>query len=466
LVLLGPIISNLSARYRHLRENRAEIMRALAVDSKRSFWAMVDQGVVSLGNFGVNILLGAYFYNSSDLSDFGSFWILMEPILFLNSMQQALLIYPFTVRGTLMDRKSVGRTASMCMLLTIGAWPVLAVALLLTSLIAHIGVSVGCWAAGAMLLWQLQETLRRSLTMQLRFRAAVLGDAVSYLGQVALVAGLAWLGKLSLVGTFQVMAITSGVAACIQGVQVGIAEVKFNELPRFVRDCWSLGRWVAFGNLSNLISGPVFSWNFAYWAGKQLLGIYYTLTNLLRLTNPLAITISSLIMPNATRARHAQGMKEAKSVMKRFTLLGGLVLLPYLAVLFIFPAASIDFALRSRAEDLFPYIWALRAAVIYSALSYVAVATGSLLNAVERSRWTFNAQFIYAAGVILLVLPLSAFYNVLGANIGAALAVMPVVAAHVYYIRKLSDNEPVADRLPAVEGASGDAKSSSAFAAS
>jgi O-antigen/teichoic acid export membrane protein len=359
----------------------------------------------------------------------------------------------------------MGRMASMCVVFTIAAWPLLAVALLMTSLVAQIGLSVGAWAAVAMLLWQLQETLRRGLMTQLKFRAAIVGDAVSYLGQICMVAGLAWFGRLSLVSAFQAMAVTSGLAACIQCVQVGIADVEFKELPKFARDCWSLGRWVAYGNLSNLISGPIFSWNIAYWAGKQLMGVYYALNNLLRLTNPLSFTIATLIMPNATLARHHQGMRAAKSVMRRFTFLGAMVLLPYFGFLLIFPDWSIRLALDSRAEDLLPYAWALRAAVVCAALIYLGVATGAFLNAVERSRWTFNAQLIHAASVVFVAIPLAAHFDVLGANIGAALASLPLVATHIYYINKLSDNEPVADRPPMSESEPADAKSAEAFAA-
>ena len=106
-----------------------------------------------------------------------------------------------------------------------------------------------------------------------------------------------------------------------------------------------------------------------------------------------------------------------------------------------------------------------RAAVICSALIYLGVATGAFLNAVERSRWTFNAQLIHAASVILIAIPLAAHFDVLGANIGAALATLPFVVAHIYYINKLSDNEPVADRLPEIESTPASNKPTEAFAA-
>src|SRR4051812_47716528 len=110
---------------RKVNARKADIVRVLATDSKRSFWAIADQGVASIGNFGINILLGWYFHRQGDLTSFASFWILMELILFLNGLQAALVVYPLSVRGAISGR-GLGILTSMSIVLTILAWPVLA----------------------------------------------------------------------------------------------------------------------------------------------------------------------------------------------------------------------------------------------------------------------------------------------------------------------------------------------------
>lgn len=462
--LFSQLVSTLFSRFRHLRANRKQIVRTLAADSKRSFWAIADQGVVSLGNFSVNMLLAAYFARMRDLKDFGAFGILMELILVLNGLQQAILVYPLTVRGTLLERKALSQMTSMCMVLTIMAWPVMALGMVITALVAHKSLQVGLWAAVAMLLWQIQETLRRALIAQLRFRATILGDAISYLGQIAVVVVLAWMDRLSLVTTFQAMALTSGLAALVQALQVGLQDVKFRELPAFARGCWSLGRWIAFGNLSTVLTGPVFIWNFVYWTSAEIVGIFLAITNLVRLTNPLSFVVATLIMPNAARARAEGGMRRAKMVLLRFGILGGIVLVPYLGLLMVAPEASIRLVYRSGAVDLLPYAGILRIAAIYAALSYIAIASGAFLNSVERSRWTFNAQVWSALSVPLVVMPLTALYHLWGGVIGAAISSLVLVMAHEHYIRKLSDDEPVDTRLPADERAPSAAHSSKTVA--
>src|SRR5262245_14687257 len=197
------------------------IARTLAADSKRSFWAMADQGVVSLGNFAVNLLLARYFAQRDDLSSLGSFGVLMGLVLFFNGIQAALVIYPLTVRGTSVGREQIGRMAGMSLVLTFLSWPLLGAGIIAAALLWSIDPVVGIWAAAAMLLWQLQETLRRGLMAHLRFRAVLPGDAVSYLGQMTIVGFLAWRGTLTLSSTFIAMAVTSGLGAVLQAAQLG-----------------------------------------------------------------------------------------------------------------------------------------------------------------------------------------------------------------------------------------------------
>jgi len=215
-------LSDLRTKYRNLNTRKRKIVSTLAYDSKRSFWAMADQGVLSLGNFGVSILLAACFERKHDLSDFGAYWILMELMMFLNGIQNALVAYPLTVRGAIADRLQLGRLTSMSMLLTGVMWPLQAAAIVTTAAIAKIPMSVGIWAAIALFLWQMQETLRRGLMAHLKFRESLLGDSISYIGQLVAVALLGWYGMLTLTTAFQAIALTSGLAALVQGEQIAI----------------------------------------------------------------------------------------------------------------------------------------------------------------------------------------------------------------------------------------------------
>ncbi|HEY1628661.1 MAG TPA: hypothetical protein VGF52_02315 [Tepidisphaeraceae bacterium] len=413
-------------------------------DSKRSFWAMADQGVVSLGNFGVSILLAACFERQNALSDFGSYWILMELMLFLNGVQAALVVYPLSIRGPVADQARLGRMASMSMLLTLILWPLMGASVVATALIAKIPVSVGLWAAAALALWQVQETLRRALISHLKFRQTLIGDAISYLGQIISVGVLAWMGQLTLMGTFAAMALTSGVAVLVQGAQVGLHDISLKEMREYALDCWGLGRWVLYGNFSRFFTGPLFNWNLAFWLGKNLLAVTYAVSNLLRLTNPLMFAISTLIMPNATRANKESGIGAARHEMHRFGLLGALMLAPYLGMLLLAPRFSIALAYWDWHSPYLEYAMALRIAAVTSVLLYFGTVLSALLNAVERTRSTFIAQAAYAATTVLIVLPTTAIFGFMGAFAGGLVSAMALCGVCWYFVMQLKDESAIA----------------------
>src|SRR3954470_22240630 len=78
--------------FHHANARKGAVIRTLAADSKRSFWAMADQGAVSLGNFGVNVALAKSFASAGDLPSYGAYWVLMELMLFLLGLQGALVV--------------------------------------------------------------------------------------------------------------------------------------------------------------------------------------------------------------------------------------------------------------------------------------------------------------------------------------------------------------------------------------
>jgi O-antigen/teichoic acid export membrane protein len=431
------MLSNFARLYRHANSRKGHIVRTLAADSKRSFWAMADQGVVSLGNFGVNIVLVDAFNRQHDLSSFGSFWILMELMIFLNGIQGALINYPLIVRGAVLDRPQLGRMASASSLTTILASPILSIAIVIAAIVARIPLLVGIWAAVALAIWQVQETLRRALISQLRFRSALVGDSLSYLGQVGAVMVLAHRGNLTLANCFQAMAITSALAALVQASQVGLHPVNFVLLRDTARDSWKLGRWILVGNLSGFFVGPAFNWNFAFWRGKELLGIHYALTNLLRLANPLSFSIATLIVPSVARANKHEGLHRASRILLRLGCLGLILLTPYLGIMVLAPRLMMSTVYSHWDPSYLRYAGALQIAAIAAGVNYLAVASGAFLNGLERGRWTMVSQIAGAVTVVVIAMPLVARYGVFGAAVGALASAGVELLFNASFILKL-----------------------------
>src|SRR5262249_48898290 len=141
-------------------------------------------------------------------------------MIFLNTLQAALAIYPLSVRGAIADREALRRLTGACLLLTL----ILALPLSL-GLIAAAGAvaapTIGILAVIALLLWQCQETLRRAMMAHGGQQRCIPGDIVSYLGQAIAVFAFTYTHSLTIGRAFAIMGLTSAAAVAVQTIQVG-----------------------------------------------------------------------------------------------------------------------------------------------------------------------------------------------------------------------------------------------------
>src|SRR5688500_12520916 len=165
-------LGKLAHLFRRANDNKGRAVRAIGRAGKHGFWALADQGVASLGSFGIFFILGREFARRDAMGEFGKFGMLFELMWFLNSVQGALVIYPLSVKGATSDRATLARMAGASVVLTMLSAPVIGAAMLGTATMIST-LLVGAWAAAAAVTWQVQETTRRALMAELRFREAI-----------------------------------------------------------------------------------------------------------------------------------------------------------------------------------------------------------------------------------------------------------------------------------------------------
>ncbi len=209
-----------------------------------SFWAFADQGVVSLGTFATNIILA----RTLSPGDYGRYVIIFGVLLFLNSIQYAIITFPLTVRGAASDQNSLRHLAISSLLFTTILALFLGVGMLGAATILG-SIQLAPWAVSSLFFWQFQEVFRRALMAHQRYFEVMWGDALSYLGQALLMLVLYWYGQLSAQSTFAVIALTSAIAGAVQAIQLGLTSIKFSQVWRVVDDFWRLGSWLLLHNL-------------------------------------------------------------------------------------------------------------------------------------------------------------------------------------------------------------------------
>lgn len=401
-----------------------------ALRNTSGVWAITDQAIVSIGNFATNIFLA----RTLQPSQYGMFGLLLETILYLNSLQAALVIYPMSVKGAVLDTGQLRRFATLCSYLTILLAVPLGISVFITGGIVGNG-SLGIWVAIALILWQLQETLRRLLIARLRLKEAIVGDTIRYIGQVVIVFAFAMSGRLTLATAFASIALASVASLGLQVLQIGMDRATREDLRTFAGEFWVLGRWMLAANMTFLVSTLGLQYLLAFAHGPEANGKFQALSNIVRLSHPLMFGIAGVITPAVAKAFSEGGRSLAHTVAVRLSLQGLMVLMPFYIVLALFP----DWAIRHLYGPTTPYLGLgneLRIYLLWYVVLYCGSVMGAHLTGLERARHHFHAQAIHAFGAAILALPMTYFGGLMGMLIGGTLAKLVLVFAFIYYLRR------------------------------
>ena len=181
---------------------------------ERASWTLVDQGVVSFGNFLLNVLLA----RTLSEEDYGEFALFLGAIFILRTIDYSLISYPLSVRLCVASDEERAGLLGNTILLTVALSLVLVVVMALGTTLLEVD-NIVLPACLCYLCWQAQETSRRCLLADFRYRAAVAGDGIAYVGQALLIALLAWLDAITLPAALYMMSATFAhrrLGACVE----------------------------------------------------------------------------------------------------------------------------------------------------------------------------------------------------------------------------------------------------------
>lgn len=373
------------------------------------FWALADQGAVSLGNFMTQIILA----RSLSHSTYGVFALIFGILLFLFTCQSSLIGYPLSLDGAMIGKAELRKVASASALLT------LLLAIPLSSLVIGatfvLHVAAITWAVLlAMAFWQLQETFRRALMAHLRHNAAIWGDALSYGGQAVLVWLLARDGLLTLQRIFLVVAVTSALAALLQSLQVGWSAIPLPATLAIARKYWSRGKWALLNGMNESGIRQILPWILALLYSPAEAASFQAVMNIVGVSHPVIFGTSNLVIPAAAEAKNRRGTAAAFRTSSWYGALSALLVLPFFGALFIWPRP----ALALFYGKLSPYV-ALGFGIRIAAFTYLVYVSSSFLAAylfgIGRPKYVFAANI---GSTILVLVPAAILiirYGVIGA---------------------------------------------------
>jgi len=397
--------------------------------------SLADQGVVSLGSFLTQVVLA----RTLAPREYGIFALLFGVLILLNVCHWALVTYPLSVQGASADERALRRLTTRSLALTVLlAVPLCSIAAGTTFFLKQ--PKLAPWVALALLLWQLQETLRRAFMAHVRHRDALWGDALSYLGQGVILWALAATGRVTLPMAFATIALTSGIAGSLQGIQLGLDMVRFREVVALIPSYWRIGNWALFAHFADTATLQALPWALGTLHGLEKVASFQAAANVLGISHPVMYGISNLVVPATVRAHQNGGAREGWRVTQKYAAWGVCALLPYYAVLLIWPRGVLSM-FYGQTSIYMSLGMALRVLLLAYFFAYSFGMISAFFNGMKRPSLVFYSELFGVAAALGFGIPLAWYHGVMGACWGLLLVLLARTLGGSIFLRKLLQSE-------------------------
>jgi len=367
---------------------------------ERASWTLVDQCVVSGGNFLLNVLLA----RKLSQDDYGEFALFLGAIFLLRAIDYSLISYPVAVRlhGTPEHERArlLGNTSLLASALAL----VFVVVMALGSILAG-DEDIVVPACLCFLCWQAQETSRRYLLADFRYRAAVTGDGIAYVGQALLIAFFGWVDTITLTAALYLMSVTFAFGALVHVSKLRFEWPDLTEAHRLAGEYFSIGKWSIVSYELVLIRVQLFPWILAATAGTAATASLQAGLNIANMMNPIIFGIGNAIPQVAAHAHRTEGVSGAWRAASGYVLFGLGPIVIICAAILLMP----DLALHLAYGPTSPYLagaLSLQFLATAGLLDYIAEMISKTLLGVEagRAASTVNVLAVGVAAGLAFVL--------------------------------------------------------------
>lgn len=382
---------------------------------ERASWTLVDQGVVSSGNFVLNVLLA----RTLSEEDYGEFALFLGAIFILRAIDYSLISYPLSVRLCHASDEERPRLLGNTMLL-MGALSLVLVVVLAfgSTLLEDIILLPACLCY---LCWQAQETARRCLLADFRYREAVMGDGIAYVGQALLIAVLPWIHAVTLTSALYMMSATFAVGALVHASKLRFAWPDLTETRLLAREYFSVGKWSLVNYQLVLVRAQLFPWMLAASAGTAATASLQAGLNIANMMNPIIFGIGNAIPQVAAHAHRTGGVIGASRAAFGYVLFGLGPILVICAAAVLMP----ELLLRAVYGPSSPYLAAaigLQLLAVAGVLDYLAEMISKTLLGVQAGRLASVVNVVAVAAAAVLAVVLVGPLGVLGACLALLIA--------------------------------------------
>jgi O-antigen/teichoic acid export membrane protein len=402
---------------------------------ERASWTLVNQGLVSSGNFLLNVLLA----RRLSPQDYGKFTLFLGAIFILRAIDYSLISYPLSVRLCVASDEDRPGLLGNTILIAVALSLVMVVVMALGTTLLEAG-NIQLPACLCYLFWQAQETLRRCLLADFRYRAAVPGDGIAFVGQALLIALVARLDGIALPSALYMMSATFAVGALVHASKLRFAWPDFAEAALLAREYFSIGKWSIVSYELVLVRAQLFPWMLATTAGTAATASLQAGMNIANMMNPIIFGIGNTIPQVAAQAHRTGGVVSASRMAYGYVLFGLAPILLICAGAVLMP----ELLLRTVYGPSSPYLAAalgLQLLAVAGVLDYIAEMISKTLLGVQAGRLSSAVNVVSVGVAAVLAYALIGRLGVFGACLALLIANLVRAAGAVIAIAWLISDE-------------------------
>lgn len=385
-------------------------------------WAIADQGMFAISNFGINVLLARWLAPA----EYGAFGVAYSVFLFVGTVHTAIFSEPLLVFGPnkynnrlqdylrlLLRWQWLSGSAFGALLVLIGAalW-YLGYASIAPTLVA---VALSCPAI------LFQWLMRRACYVNLRPRLAATGGAIYMALAGGLVIGaykLSILGPATALASMAIGSLATGLwLGARLGVNLGIQRSRAFRLM-VLTDHWRYGRWEVGASALTWIPGNLFYLVLPILDGLGSVGTLRALMNVIMPAMQTNVALSVVILPAMARASRGPRSYFTRIVgLTTALFMGGALLYGLLAAIFSRPVLGMLYGPQYGAFA--PILWVL--AVLPVMAGWKAALSGAL-RALRRPDALFYANVAASLATATIGLLCVTVWHLVGAGFGFVLS--------------------------------------------
>jgi O-antigen/teichoic acid export membrane protein len=412
-----------TTRSLHLRKNVSKGEQGITDRRWGLIVSVADQAIVSASNFVALIVIT----RSVQPADVGRYALIFASVMIMSSLQPALISTPHAVLSIGRNmRQFLGNQyvalAALSSLQVVIAIPVL-------SYVLHFDVSIVVPAVFFLVLLQGHELTRTAFFSELRPQMTLLLDACTHIPRIAVLAGAAFFGKITL---------PSALWTIVASLTVWLLFARLTTLqPRALADhigrSWRFGRWLVLESVAYVLSTQAYLYVVNALLDLESVAGLAASQNLLGVLNVVFMGAVAFILPLSRTTLLEQGFDNWRHLLGRTTALVTIALIGIVAVIALFAKPLLGLLYGAHYAQ---YSLLLLGLALPLTLQGANALAGAAFITAERPEIGFVAKLIAGIFAVVWAYPGIVAFGIWGAVIGLGATPVIWVLTYALFLRR------------------------------